>query len=159
MMHSSVRRALQKKQAQSNIDSDQQADSSNQAPQRYLPRLELSKTGQTEPVCPYCQMNLDQMPQETCNCPNCGEEIIVMKRPKDKAVVLVNDQEAEQLNNEWEAYNERRDPYLREKGAHAINLEYSDLWDKLGREPTLQEIKASFLKKDNTKQETRHADG
>ena len=46
------------------------------------------------------------------------------------------------------AYNERQDPYLRAKGAHAINLEYSALWDKLGREPTLQEIKASFQEKE-----------
>ena len=151
MMHSSVRRALQKKQAQSNSDSDQKAVSNNQTPQRFLPRLELSKTGQTEPVCPNCQSNLGEMPTDTFHCANCNAEIIVMKRPKDKAVVLVNAQQAEQLNQEWEAYNERRDPYLREKGAHAINLEYSQLWDKLGREPTLKEIKNSFLKKDKEK--------
>jgi len=151
MMHSSVRRALQKKQAQSGNAPSQKATSGNQTPQRYLPSLELSMTGQTEPVCPNCQANVEKMPLETCHCPNCNEEIFVMKRPKDKATVLVTKQEAEQLNHEWEAYNERRDPYLREKGAHAINLEYSELWEKLGREPTLKEIKASFLKKDNTK--------
>ena len=144
-MHSSIKRALRNKQLQQD---DHPKTAANQTSQRYLPRLELSKLGQTEPICPHCEAELDAVPSQTSNCPHCAQEIIVMSRPKDKATVLVNADEAAQLNKEWEAYNERRDPYLRKKGAHAINLEYSELWDQLAREPTIKEIKESFMKKD-----------
>ena len=146
MMHSSIKRALSKKLNQQ--DGGEENNAHETPPQRYLPRLELSKIGRTEPICPHCNAALETMPATTAYCPHCRNEILVMTRPKDKATVLVNETEASQLHEEWQAYHERRDPYLREKGAHAINLEYSALWDKLGREPTIAEIKTSFLSKD-----------
>jgi hypothetical protein len=56
---------------------------------------ELSKTGITESVCPYCGIELSKFPGRKTKCKSCGNQMYVRTRPTDKKKVIIKEDEIE----------------------------------------------------------------
>ena len=54
------------------------------------------------PVCPSCGVKLEVTPQHKKKCPSCGQYIYVRTRPSDKQRVLVNEEEANRIDDPWQ---------------------------------------------------------
>ena len=52
--------------------------------------------------CPYCSTPLDPVPGRKKKCPHCGKFIFVRTRPSDRQRVLVTEEGAEQIEEEWQ---------------------------------------------------------
>jgi DNA-directed RNA polymerase subunit RPC12/RpoP len=57
--------------------------------------------GNVESICPYCESRLEKRPQRKKKCPHCGNFIFVRTRPKDRKRVLVTEEGAQQVDEEW----------------------------------------------------------
>ncbi len=72
--------------------------------------LRINKTkyealGNTEPVCPYCAKSLDKMPGRKTKCPFCNNYMYVRTRPADNKKVVVTEQDAARIEEQWEREN------------------------------------------------------
>jgi len=71
-----------------------------------LNRKELFKPiGNSEPICPYCNFNLEKMPGRKNACPNCNKPILVRTSLYDNAKVLVTEKQAEEIEEQYSKYN------------------------------------------------------
>lgn len=70
--------------------------------------MPFTAIGCTEPNCPYCSAALEKMPGRKKKCPSCTRDILVRTRPLDRKRVLVTDSQAEDLEEQWEEWRERR---------------------------------------------------
>jgi hypothetical protein len=60
-------------------------------------------------VCPYCKQNLSKRPKRKTKCPHCGEYVFVRTSPSGNgSKVLVTDDEAEQIDLEWQRIHSRK---------------------------------------------------
>jgi len=66
---------------------------------KHKPKYET--LGNTEPVCPYCAKPLDKMPGRKTKCPFCANYMYVRTRPADKKRVVVTEQDAAKINEQW----------------------------------------------------------
>jgi SPP1 gp7 family putative phage head morphogenesis protein len=57
--------------------------------------------GNTEPVCPHCAKLLDKMPGRKTKCPFCANYMYVRTRPVDKKRVVVTEQDAAKIDEQW----------------------------------------------------------
>jgi phage FluMu protein Com len=58
--------------------------------------------GVPEPICPYCNHQLEKMPGRKKKCPSCGNDIFVRTRPQDKRRILVrSDQLVVAVEEQW----------------------------------------------------------
>lgn len=64
-------------------------------------RVTLTETGQLDDVCPNCGQILNKRPARKMACPHCKQFIFVRTRPIDRQSVLVTEEEANFLQNEW----------------------------------------------------------
>lgn len=56
---------------------------------------------QEEARCPYCDAALKKPPQRKTNCPSCRQAFYVRTRPSDQRKVIVTEQEADAIDQEW----------------------------------------------------------
>lgn len=61
----------------------------------------LQRIGNTDPVCPFCDHKLAQMPRENEKCPNCGESLFVRKRPIDEKLIVVTESQIQVVEEQW----------------------------------------------------------
>ena len=61
-----------------------------------IPKLEIVNT-----KCPYCDAELNPVPQRKKKCPSCGQYIYVKTRPSDRLRVLATEEGARQIEAEW----------------------------------------------------------
>jgi DNA-directed RNA polymerase subunit RPC12/RpoP len=74
---------------------------------------QLSQIGCIEDKCPTCGGSLAKRPTRKTKCANCGELIVVRTRPIDNKRVLVTQEEARQIEDEWSMIqNWKRNPVL-----------------------------------------------
>ena len=66
---------------------------------KHKPKYET--LGNTEPVCPYCAKPLDKMPGRKTKCPFCANYMYVRTRPADKKRVVVTEQDAAKIDEQW----------------------------------------------------------
>ncbi len=66
---------------------------------KHKPKYET--LGNTEPVCPYCAKPLLKMPRRKTKCPFCANYMYVRTRPADKKRVVVTEQDAARINEQW----------------------------------------------------------
>ncbi len=57
--------------------------------------------GNTEPVCPYCHRSLAKMPGRKTKCLFCANYMYVRTRPVDKKRVVVTEQDAAKIDEQW----------------------------------------------------------
>lgn len=106
----------------------------------------LPKIGVSDPVCPYCSGVLDKKPAKKKKCPHCGKFIYVRTRPQDQVKVLVTDQQAELIEEQWSIVNGTHDEYL--AGKQRIEAERSRLAKQFGKEPSENDVKWGLLGKE-----------
>lgn len=97
---------------------------------RPKPRYEL--LGNTDPICPYCSQTLDKMPGRKKKCPHCGNYIYVRTRPSDNKRVLVTEQDAAKIDEQWMMEHGTYDAYLANK--REFETQKAELAKKWGRE-------------------------
>lgn len=102
--------------------------------------------GQVEAICPYCNSTLDEKPGRKQKCPYCQKFIFVRTSPKTGKKILVTDSEREIIEEQWSAVNGTHSEYKKNK--NKIENERKSLKNKLGREPTENDIKWSLLNKE-----------
>lgn len=81
-------------------------------PPRQL-KVTLTETGRLDDVCPHCGQFLNKRPTRKTACPYCKKFIFVRTRPIDRQSVLVTEEQAKLLQNEWESFPRARiSPHL-----------------------------------------------
>jgi len=65
------------------------------------PKQKYETLGNTEPVCPYCTKPLEKMPGRKTKCPFCANFIYVRTRRADKRRVIVTQQDAAKIEEQW----------------------------------------------------------
>ena len=108
-----------------------------------LPRL--PKIGVADSVCPYCNKELERKPGKKKKCPHCGKYIYVRTRPQDKKKVLVTEDQAELIEEQWSIVNGTHDEYLARR--RTIKEERSRLTNRIGREPSENDVQWEILNK------------
>jgi predicted nucleic acid-binding Zn-ribbon protein len=68
----------------------------------------MENLDQRKPECPYCHGALKKIPSKKTKCPQCGNSMFVRTRPRDRVRVVVTDQEAKNIENEWIVYGEEQ---------------------------------------------------
>ena len=58
--------------------------------------------------CPYCNIELQKVPQRKTKCKSCGEYIYVKRRPSEEVKKLVTESEALEIEKEWNIYLEEK---------------------------------------------------
>ena len=66
------------------------------------PKQKYEALGNTEPVCPYCTKPLEKMPGRKAKCPFCANFMYVRTRPADKKRVIVTEQDAAKIEEQWQ---------------------------------------------------------
>lgn len=95
--------------------------------------------------CPYCQKDLKKVPGRKTKCPHCGEFMLVRTRPNDNVRVVVTQEEAGKIEEEWAIFNGTHDDYLAEK--EKIKKEKKALKNRFGKDPTENDVHWSLLNK------------
>lgn len=104
-----------------------------------------AKIGNTDSICPYCQVPLAHRPGRKAKCPACGNYIYVRTRPADRQQVLVTQTQAEQIDEEWTIVNGTHDHYVAEKENFAE--EKSRLKARHKTDPSDNDVQWSLLNK------------
>lgn len=99
----------------------------------------------TAPTCPYCSHRLEKKPGRKKKCPYCSNLIYVKTRPSDKQQVLVTQEEAEQIEEQWSIINGTHDQYIAAK--QEFQKERAILRDRFGQDPSDNDIRWSLLNK------------
>ncbi len=107
---------------------------------------DLSIIGVAESVCPYCSRLLQRKPTKKTKCPQCGKVIYVRTRPQDQLKVLVTEQQADLLEEQWSIIKGRHGEYLAQK--RKIETERVRLTKLFGTAPSENDVKWGLLGKD-----------
>lgn len=110
----------------------------------------LPLVGNIETVCPYCDSSLEKRPGRKKKCPSCGEFIYVRTRPSDNQRVLVTEDQAEIIEEQWSIVNGTQKEFLRQKeeGKRVVAKERQELEKRFGSKPSDTDIEWSLLNKD-----------
>lgn len=101
--------------------------------------------GNTEPLCPYCEIELDIMPGRKKKCPSCGEFIYVRTRPHDRKRILIKEDQISVIEEQWAIENGAHNQYLAK--LQVYNEEKETLRHRFGKEPCETDIQWSLLNK------------
>ena len=112
---------------------------------RTVAPCQLVNIGNTDPLCPYCESNLDKMPGRKIKCPSCDEFIYVRTRPSDKKKIIIKEDQILMVEEQWAIANGVHEQFLAERKEY--NAERVLLTNKFGKEPSKNDIKWSLLNK------------
>jgi hypothetical protein len=107
---------------------------------------DLPIIGGSEPVCPNCSGLLRRKPAKKTKCPQCGKFIYVRTRPHDQLKVLVTEQQADLIEEQWSIVNGTHEVYLAQK--RKTEAEQARLAKQFGKTPSENDIKWGLLGKD-----------
>jgi len=83
------------------------------------PKQKYETLGNTEPICPYCAKPLEKMPGRKTKCPFCANFMYVRTRPADKKRVIVTEQDATKIDEQWKIESGIEGPPMIEAIKHA----------------------------------------
>lgn len=106
----------------------------------------MKDIGNVEDVCPYCSKWLTKRPQRKAKCPHCGKFILVRTRPTDRKRVLVTENQAKEVETQWNEIQSIPPPRIEKK--EGFDDEKKKLTKKFGREPLDNDVIWSLLNKD-----------
>lgn len=66
------------------------------------------RTADVDSKCPHCDHRLAQKPLRKKKCPNCGNYIYVRSTPSGQKKVLVTEQQAGEIDNQWQRYHKEK---------------------------------------------------
>jgi hypothetical protein len=98
-------------------------------------------------ACPYCGVILEKIPQRKTKCLSCLNYIYVRTRPSDRQRVLVTEEGAKKIDDEWTMINvsQRLKEYgISEEEFASIK---SELTQRFNQEPFFNDIIWAFLQK------------
>jgi len=98
--------------------------------------LEHKLVGNTEPICPYCNIKLEKMPARKTKCKNCDNYYYARTRPSDRKKVVLTEEQAKLVEEQWteqRAVDEFNKDYLEVK--QEFDEIKSFLTNQYGREP------------------------
>ena len=108
--------------------------------------VKLKDIGNIDDVCPYCSKLLTKRPQRKAKCPHCERFIFVRTRPTDRKRVLVTENGAKEIEEQWgEIHNVPPPRPWKKKG---FDEEKKLLAKKFGREPSDNDVIWSLLNKE-----------
>jgi hypothetical protein len=106
----------------------------------------LPAIGNLESQCPYCAHSLDPRPQRKSRCPHCGEEIHVLTRPVDRQRVLLTEDQAEKIKEQWAIVDGLHAEYLLHR--RRVREARADLAATLGKKPSHDHVRFKLLIED-----------
>lgn len=84
--------------------------------------------GNVESVCPYCDAGLEKRPKRKKKCPYCGNFVYVRTRPSDRKKVLVTEDDAQKIDEEWMkangTYEAKQEQMRFERRKHGLSGKY-----------------------------------
>lgn len=106
----------------------------------------LPAIGNLESKCPYCFHTLERRPERKAKCPHCGKEIHVWPRPADRKRVLLTEDQAEAVKEQWAIVDGVHAQYL----AHRKRVRdvRAKLTDRLGEKPSAEQVRSHLLTQD-----------
>lgn len=96
--------------------------------------------------CPYCSATLKKVPGRKTKCPECQQFMFVRTRPQDNARVVVTEEQAEQIEEDWAIENGTHEEYLREKNRYASKKK--ELSDRFGSEASDNDVQWGLWNED-----------
>ena len=97
--------------------------------------------------CPYCNKTLAKIPGAKTKCPHCDNFMFVCTRPKDNTRIIVTENNADKIDEEWSIVNGTHDSFVAEKENYAKEKEI--LRKRFGgKEPSENDIKWGLLNKE-----------
>lgn len=102
-----------------------------------------SNIGNTEPICPYCKLELEKMPGRKKKCPGCEQYMLVRTRPSDRMKILIREDEAVLVEEQCAIANGTHAQFLEARKRH--ENERNRLRMEFGREPSENEINWALL--------------
>src|SRR3989337_1781295 len=106
----------------------------------------LKDIGNVADLCPYCSAPLKKRPQKKMKCPHCGHFILVRTRPTDRKRVLVTENQAMEIEDQWDQIHS--EPEIRIQKKEAFEGEKEMKTRKLGGEPSDNDVIWSLLNKE-----------
>ena len=76
-------------------------------------KLKKDKQAASGASCPHCNTPLDLIPERKKKCPSCGQYIFVRTRPPDRQRILVTEQGAKRIDDEWAKIREEKSKAIR----------------------------------------------
>jgi predicted RNA-binding Zn-ribbon protein involved in translation (DUF1610 family) len=101
-------------------------------------KLKYELVGNTEPVCPYCMKAIGKMPSRKTKCPNCGNLMYVRTRTSERKRVVVTEQDAIKIDEQWMMERGTYEAYLADK--QEFETQKADLAKKWGCKPSDADI-------------------
>ena len=95
--------------------------------------------------CPSCHETLKKIPGAKTKCPHCGQYMYVRTRLKDRARIVVTEDEAEKIKEEWAIVGGAHAEYLAQK--KEIENEREVLKHRFGQEPSDNDVMWGVLTK------------
>ena len=105
----------------------------------------FEKIGNVESRCPHCQTPLEKRPARKKKCPHCGEFIYVRTRPADRNKVLVTEQQAAQVDEQWTIVHGTLNIDQEEK--REFDAAKNELGKRFGSEPSDRDVWWSIYNK------------
>lgn len=100
--------------------------------------------------CPYCHEVLKQIPGSKTKCPHCGRFMYVRTHTDDQIRVVVTEEDANKIDEEWSIVNGTHDEFVAEK--QAFEDEREVLRKRFGMEPPENDVKWSIFNKQRLQQ-------
>jgi hypothetical protein len=112
---------------------------------KLLKRPKHGVVGETDPICPCCEIALERMPGRKKKCPGCGEFIYVRTRPSDRQRILITEEQIPLIEELWAIENGTHSQLLAKRQAYEDEKEM--LGKRFGKEPSDIDIQWSLLNK------------
>ena len=97
-----------------------------------------------DPRCPYCEVVISPAPQRKRKCPSCKKTIFVKYRPTDPQKRVVTEEQATEIDKEWDVRAEQNkfDRALTLYGASRADADGARilLFNRQGQEPSARDI-------------------
>jgi len=104
--------------------------------------------GNVKSICPNCDQKLSKRPGRKAKCPHCGNFIYVRTRPSDKKRVLVTEDQAEAIKEQWSIETGTHKQYLADKKRAATTKKKLE---KKGIAATDRDVRFQELREDAVK--------
>ncbi len=107
-----------------------------------MEKNQFKKLGEID-KCPYCKKKLEKIPQKKKKCEFCGNFMYSRTRPLDKKKVLLREDQAKEIEIEWQIVNGTRDEVIKEEKEFQKSKKI--LKKRFGKEPSENDVKWAIL--------------